>query len=109
MPVSHTKLRPPQKVFTKQDFLDGKCTADGFPIGEAHGSDPETTPSPDPLPTPSAKVKTAENVTSGPDVAVDISIDGDEKVTTTEIDNADSEESEDNADRGDGSGEEVDK
>ena len=32
MAVSKPSLQPTQKIFTKQDFLDGKCTADGNPL-----------------------------------------------------------------------------
>ena len=32
MAVTRPELKPRQKIFTHQDFLDGKCTADGFPL-----------------------------------------------------------------------------
>ena len=32
MPVSQKDLQPSSKGFTKQDFLDGKCTKDGLPL-----------------------------------------------------------------------------
>ncbi len=35
MPVTKPELKPAKPVFTKQDFLDGKCTADGLPIDKA--------------------------------------------------------------------------
>jgi len=32
MPVNNVSLSKSQKSFTHQDFLDGKCTADGLPL-----------------------------------------------------------------------------
>lgn len=35
MPINKPSLKPNQKIYTKQDFEKGKCTSDGFPLGEA--------------------------------------------------------------------------
>lgn len=35
MPVVKPSLQSSQPIFTHQDFLDGKCTADGFPLDKS--------------------------------------------------------------------------
>ena len=99
MPVSSTKLRKAEKCFTKQDFLDGKCTKEGFPIS---GSDKKTKRSPEPIladPTPAAEASATivdnATVTSGPDATVDLNVESDNGDIT------DSPKSEDDIDRGD--------
>lgn len=118
MPVSQTKLRKPKKIFTKQDFIDGKCTADGTPTGEANGADPEPTPSinivSDPGTQGAETSTTIENLEVTDTVSSEATFTPDDvdETPTTEIDNGDTidgEESEDDTDRGSGSGEEVDK
>ena len=39
MPINKPELQSHTRMFTQQDFLDGKCTKEGFPIEK--GADPE--------------------------------------------------------------------
>jgi len=72
MPVNKPKLQPSVKGFTKQDFLDGKCTKDGLPLGAQ--SEPEQPAAPEVESSPAADeaqptASIPEETTSGPDTS----------------------------------------
>jgi len=75
MPVSSTKLRKAEVIFTKQDYLDGKCTKDGMPL---HGKG-ETKIDPNPPSTPSLEpvfvAEPEETSTATVDEGVDVTVD----------------------------------
>ena len=54
MPVNKPELQSHTRMFTQQDFFDGKCTKEGFPLDKGAQSDvppePETTTSPESTP-----------------------------------------------------------
>jgi hypothetical protein len=112
MPVSHTKLRAPQKSYTKQDYLDGKCTKDGLPLdGASNEPDQTPTPSPEPVFDTGTEETTTTGVNEGTYATVDTTVDDNPEVVEENVndDSTDSEESEDNADRGESPGEETDR
>lgn len=88
MPVSKPSLQPTQKIFTKQDFLDGKCTKEGLPTGTQVIDEKPLAPEQPVAPEPIEETVIEE---------------------TPNGDSPDSEESPDDSDGGDSSGEEADK
>lgn len=70
MALNKPQLQPRQKIFTHQDFLDGKCTADGFALDKGAEVAPEqaSTPSPEPIPEKATSQTTDEPTESPADV-----------------------------------------
>jgi len=44
MPVNQPELQKHTRMFTQQDFLDGKCTKEGFEIKKGEAVEPEQAP-----------------------------------------------------------------
>jgi hypothetical protein len=101
MGINKPSLQPSQKIFTKKDFLDGKCTKDGLPLGSQPIDERPLAPADAPPP-------------EQPEVPTETSAPEPETVTHNEPveeqpsgDTPDSEESPDDSDGQEGSGEEV--
>ena len=93
MPTVKPILRRRMRMFTKADYLKGKCTKEGFALeGAENVPDESPTPSVDPIPDTSTETASPETVTSGPDVAVDLTLDDNEETSEAEDVEEDAEE-----------------
>ena len=69
MPINKPELQKHTRMFTQQDFLDGKCTKEGFPLDKGAKVEPHPKPTSQFKPSPAADetqsteaVKSEDNV-----------------------------------------------